>query len=48
MAEVASSNALREAMNAIQRNINTNKSKLGADAERLIMETVRLPEIGNF
>jgi len=47
MAEVATSNALREAMNRIKRNIDTNKSRIG-DLERVIMEGVVIPDVGSF
>lgn len=36
MAEVATSNALREAVNRLRKNIQTNKSRIG-DLERVIM-----------
>jgi hypothetical protein len=48
MAEVAASNAMRETINKIQRNLNNNRSKLGGDAEKLIMDSINFAEIGNF
>jgi hypothetical protein len=48
MAEVAASNAMKETINKIQRNLNNNRSKLGGDAERLIMDSINFAEIGNF
>lgn len=39
---------MRETISKIQRNLNNNKSKLGADAEKLIMDTINFAEIGNF
>ena len=47
LAEVATSNAIREAINKIKRNIETNKSRIG-DLERVILEGVNIPEIGSF
>ena len=40
MAEVAASNAMRETINKIQRNLSNNRQKLGGDAERLIMDSI--------
>ena len=48
MAEVAASNAFRESLNKVKRNIDQNKSRLGADVERLILDTVSLPDFGSF
>ncbi len=48
MAEVAASNAFRESLNKVKRNIDTNKSRLGADVERLVLEAVSLPDFGSF
>lgn len=47
MAEVATSNALREAVNRIRKNIETNRSRVG-DLERLIFEGVNFPDVGSF
>lgn len=47
LAEVATSNAIREAINKIKRNIETNKSRIG-DLERVILEGVNIPELGSF
>ena len=38
---------MREALNKLKRNVNTNKSKMG-DLERLIFEGVAFPEAGSF
>jgi len=48
MAEVAASNAFRESLNKVKRNIDSNKSRLGADVERLVLEAVNLPDFGSF
>lgn len=45
--EVASSNAMREAINRLKRNLEMNKSRIG-DLDRTIMEGVIIPEIGSF
>ena len=47
MAEVASSNALRESLNKLRRNVDTNKSRIG-DLERTIFDGVAFPEAGSF
>lgn len=47
MAEVAASMALKEALNKIKKNIETNRYKLG-EAEKIIMEGVVIPEVGSF
>lgn len=47
MSEVATSNALREAVNRIRKNIETNRSRIG-DLERLIFEGVTFPDVGSF
>ena len=44
---MAASNALRESMNKLRRNVDSNKSKVG-DLDRIIFEGVVLPEIGSF
>lgn len=47
MAEVATSNALREALARIRKNIETNRSRVG-EVERIILEGVTFPDVGNF
>lgn len=47
LAEVASSNALRESLNRVKRNIETNRSRIG-DLERTILEGVTFPDVGSF
>ena len=47
LAEVASANAIREAINRLKRNLEMNKSRIG-DLDRVIMEGVSIPEIGSF
>jgi chromosome segregation ATPase len=47
VAEVANCIALNEALSRIRKNIEVNRYKLG-EAERLIMEGVNIPEVGNF
>ena len=47
LAEVASSNAFRESLNKIKRNVDTNRSRIG-DLERTIFEGVTFPEAGSF
>lgn len=47
LAEVASSNALRESLNKLRRNLDTNKSRVG-DLERMILDGVTFPETGSF
>lgn len=47
LAEVASSNAMREVINRLKRNLEVNKSRIG-DLDRVIMEGVVIPEVGSF
>lgn len=47
MAEVATSNALREALTRLRKNIESNRSRIG-DAERVILEGVSFPDVGGF
>jgi hypothetical protein len=47
MAEVATSNALREAVTRIRKNIETNRSRIG-DLERVLLEGVNFPDVGSF
>ena len=47
LAEVASSNALRESLNRLKRNIDPNRSRVG-DLERVLLEGVTFPEVGSF
>lgn len=47
LAEVASSNALRESLNKLKRNVDTNKTRVG-DLERVIFDGVAFPEAGSF
>lgn len=47
MAEVATSNALREALTRLRKNIESNRSRIG-DAERVILEGVSFPDVGSF
>ena len=47
LAEVAASNAVRESLNKLRRNVDTNKSRMG-DLERVIFEGVAFPEAGSF
>ena len=47
LAEVASSNALRESLNRVKRNIETSRSRIG-DLERTILEGVTFPDVGSF
>ncbi len=44
---MATSNALREAVQRIRRNIETNRSRVG-DLERVIFEGVNFPDLGSF
>lgn len=46
-AQVAASNALRESLNKLKRNVDTNRSRVG-DLERMIFEGVAFPEVGSF
>ena len=45
--EVASSNAMKEAINRLKRNLEMNKSRIG-DLDKAIMEGVVIPEVGSF
>ena len=47
LAEVANSTALRDTLNAIKKNIEANRFKIG-EAERLILNGVTFPEVGSF
>lgn len=47
LAEVATSNNLKDAINKIKRNVDVNRSKVG-ELEKIILEGVVLPEVGNF
>ena len=47
LAEVASSNGLKESLNRIRKNIDNNRSRVG-DLERAIFEGVAMGEIGSF
>lgn len=47
LAEVASSNAMREVINRLKRNLEMNKSRIG-DLDKIIMEGVVIPEVGSF
>lgn len=47
MAEVATSNALRESLNRVRKNIDSNKSRVG-DLERTILDGVTFPDVGSF
>ena len=47
IAEVTNCSQLKEALNKIKKNIEVNRYKLG-ETERIIMEGVVIPEVGNF
>jgi hypothetical protein len=47
LAEVASSNTMRESLNRLKRNIDLNRAKIG-DLERVLLEGVTFPEVGSF
>jgi len=47
LAEVATSNALRESLNRVRKNIDSNKSRVG-DLERTILDGVTFPDVGSF
>jgi hypothetical protein len=47
LAEVASSNAMRESLNRLKRNIDSNRARIG-DLERVLLEGVTFPEVGSF
>ena len=47
IAEVTNCSQLKEVLNKIKKNIEVNRYKLG-EAERIVMEGVVIPEVGNF
>lgn len=47
MAEVAASNAIRESINRLKKNLETNRSRIG-DLDRIILDGVSIPEVGGF
>ena len=47
LAEVASSNNLKDSLNKIKRNIDVNRSRVG-EMEKVLLEGVIIPEIGSF
>ena len=47
LAEVAASNAMKSSIAKIRNNLEFNRSRIG-ESERIIMDGVALPELGNF
>lgn len=47
LAEVASTNAMRESINRLKKNFEIHKSRIG-DLDRIILEGVNIPEVGGF
>jgi len=39
---------MRNAFTRIKNNIEINRSRIGADIERIIMEGVQMPEVGSY
>ena len=47
LAEVATSNAYRDAVNQIRRNVDLNRFKI-QDLEKIVFNEVRLPELSSY
>jgi hypothetical protein len=47
LAEVATSNALRDALNVVRRNVDMNRHRI-QDLDRIVLGDVSIPEFGSF